>query len=99
MQHRTIALVFGLSASLLAMQGALGSQDPALGYDPFHQFGYDRPAHLPTGTGDLFRSGALLLPGYEIDYVYGSDARAIAAGGTTRTAMQLRDALGEQAGA
>jgi hypothetical protein len=101
MIHRTLTLALGFSASILAAQGALAGQDQAFGYDAFYQFGYERPiaAADSRDTSHLYKSAAPQMPGYEVDYVYGSDARAIASSGSTVTAMQIRDALGEQAGA
>jgi len=103
MTHRTLTLALGLSASLFAAQGALASQDSAFGYDAFHQFGYGRPvaaarADTSADTSRLFKSTPPQIAGQEVDYVYGSDARVIANPGTPQTALQVRDALGHQAG-
>jgi hypothetical protein len=100
MTRRTLTLALGLSASLFAAQGALASQDPAFGYDAFYQFGYERPvAAASADTSRLFKSTPPQMAGQEVDYVYGSDARSIAKPGTPQTALQVRDALGRQAGA
>jgi hypothetical protein len=100
MIRRTFTLVLGLSASLFAAQGALAAQDPAFGYDPFHQFGYERPvANVSTAPSGMFKSTPPQIAGQEVDYVYGSDARMIKKPGMPQTALQLRDALGRQSGA
>jgi hypothetical protein len=99
MTRNALAAAFCISASLVGAQGALAAQDQAFGYDAFYQFGYERAAVATVDTSHLYKPVTPQLPGYEVDYVYGSDARAIAGSGTTQTAMQIRDALGVQSGA
>jgi hypothetical protein len=99
MTRTALVAAFGISASIVGAPGALAAQDPAFGYDAFHQFGYERAAVATVDTSHLYKRVMPQLPGYEVDYVYGSDARAIARSGTTQTAMQIRDALGVQPGA
>jgi hypothetical protein len=100
MTRRKLTFALSLSASLFAAQSALASQDIAFGYDPFHQFAYERPAAAASAdAGHMFKATPPRIAGQEVDYVYGSDARAIAKPGMPQTALQVRDALGRQAGA
>lgn len=102
MNERNLVIALGLTLSLVAAQRTLAAQDPALGYDPFHQFGYERPVAATKESGDttaLYKRVVPQMPRYEVDYVYGSDARQFARSGPTQTVLQIRDALGEQAGA
>jgi len=95
MFKRNIAILLTVSGSLFAAQGALASQDPAFGYDPFYQFGFARniEASAPTST-----SAASNYIGYDADYVYGSNAR-VTKQERVLNVMQVRDILGVQAGA
>jgi hypothetical protein len=92
MNFRKLAAFAALSASL-ASTGALAVQDPAFGYDPFHQFGFSRD--IVPGTGPGITPAPI---GYEVYYQYGSDAR-MPHEQMMLMLKQLRDVLGEQPGA
>lgn len=103
MIRRTLNILLGLSASLLVSQGAFAEQDRAFGYDPYHRFGYERPRAGTTEESrnkkELYKSAVPSMPGHDVYYVYGSDAREIKNPRSAPTALQIRDALGTQAGA
>lgn len=99
MIRKTIVITLGISAAVFSAHGAIAAQDPAFGYDAFHQFGYERQVAAAVDTSHLYKSTAVPLPGFEVDYVYGSEARALARSSATQTVMDVRDALGSQPGA
>lgn len=91
MNFRKLATFAALSTSLVSA-GAFAAQDPAFGFDPYHQFGYSR--NVASGTGAEIAPAPI---GYEVYYVYGSDARMPKQ--QVLSLNQLRDILGQQPGA
>jgi hypothetical protein len=91
-----IANLAAVSLSLVFAQGAFAAQDTGLGYDPDHQFGYARPV---AGTTDMTTASTSRSIGFEVDYVYGSDARMAKPAPEMLSTVQQRDALGAQPGA
>jgi hypothetical protein len=92
MNFSKLAAFAALSTSL-ASASAFAAQDPAFGVDPFHQFGYERS--FAAGTSEGITPKRI---GYEVYYVYGSDAR-MPKEQMMLMLQQLRDILGEQPGA
>jgi hypothetical protein len=91
MIKRTIAAVLAVSGSLFAAQAF------ANGNDVWYQFGYDRHAGKTVSAATQSAPVASYV-GYDVDYVFGSNAR-IVKDQPVQSALQIRDALGAQAGA
>jgi hypothetical protein len=93
MIKRSFAAVLAVSGSLFAAQAF------ANGNDVWYQFGYDRHAGKTVTAPAAIKSAPVAsYIGYDVDYVFGSNARMVK-DQPVQSALQIRDALGMQAGA